>query len=375
MATETQTKAPLPKETFHFINDPAEAINDALTGLTYLQPSLSYSREYKTIYRNDIQHFARDHVTTIGFAGGGHEPMFGGFVGHNYLSAYVSGNVFASPTAAQIFEAIRLCQPQGVESKGTLIVCGNYTGDILNAGLAITRAQAAGYKVHFTPVGDDVAVGRKKGGKVGRRGLSGHLVALKSACALAERGESLERVAEVMEYVAANVGTIGVAFDRVALPNATITDLQSLPPATIELGMGAHGEPGLQQISPVPSPEALTSQMLDLILDISDEDRAFIPFSASANPTADNEVVMLLNSLGSTSDEVLARFAELANAELEKRGFKVRRLTLGPLVTSLKMSGFGITIWRLPPDSGEAMDRAQALELWDSAVDVVAWRQ
>jgi len=141
--------------------------------------------------------------------------MFGGFVGRNYLSAYVSGNIFASPTAAQIFNAIKMCQPEGGErSKGTLIVCGNYTGDILNAGLAITRAQAAGYKVHFTPVGDDVAVGRKKGGKVGRRGLSGHLIALKSACALAARGESLERVTEVMEYVCANVGTIGVAFDR-----------------------------------------------------------------------------------------------------------------------------------------------------------------
>ena len=63
-------------------------------------------------------------------------------------------------------------------------------------------------------MGDDVAVGRQKGGKVGRRGLSGHLVTLKNACALAERGESLERVAEVMEYVASNVGTIGVAFDR-----------------------------------------------------------------------------------------------------------------------------------------------------------------
>ncbi|KAK0324159.1 hypothetical protein LTR82_004595 [Friedmanniomyces endolithicus] len=375
MATETQTKPPPAKETFHFINDPAEAINDALVGLTYLKPSLSYNREYKTVYRNDLPTFARDHVTTIGFAGGGHEPMFGGFVGHNFLSAYVSGNVFASPTAAQIFEAIKMCQPEGSKSMGTLIVCGNYTGDILNAGLAITRAQAAGYKVHFTPVGDDVAVGRKKGGKVGRRGLSGHQVALKGACALAQRGESLERVAEVMEYVAGNVGTIGVAFDRVALPNATITDLQTLPPATIELGMGAHGEPGLQQISPVPSPESLTSQMLDLILDISDKDRAFIPFSASSHPSTDNEIVMLLNSLGSTSDGVLARFAELANADLEKRGFKVRRLTLGPLVTSLKMSGFGITIWRLPPDIGEAMSRAQALELWDEQVDVVAWRQ
>ena len=163
--------------------------------------------------------------------------------------------------------------------------------------------------------------------------------------------------------------------DRVALPNATLTDLQSLPPATIELGMGAHGEPGLQQISPIPSADALVSQMLDLLLDISDSDRAFIPFSKATNPTSDNEVVLLLNSLGSTSDEVLARFAEIAKKELEKRGFVVRRLTLGPLVTSLKMSGFGITVWRLPPDSGEVIDRKLALDLWDSKVDVYAWRQ
>ncbi|RMX93516.1 hypothetical protein D0867_14182 [Hortaea werneckii] len=376
MATETQTKQQPAKETFHFVNDPRESINDALTGLTYLKPSLSYNKEYKTVYRNDLSAFAEDHVTTIGFAGGGHEPMFGGFVGDNYLTAYVSGNVFASPTAAQIFEAIKMCQPRsGKPGKGTMVVCGNYTGDILNAGLAITRAQAAGFKVHFCPIGDDVAVGRKKGGKVGRRGLSGHLIALKNACALAQKGERLERVAEVMEYVAANVGTIGVAFDRVALPNATLTDLQTLPPATIELGMGAHGEPGLQQISPIPTPENLTSQMLDLLLNVEDKDRAFIPFSASKDPKEDNEVVMLLNSLGSTSDEVLARFAELAQTELEKRGFVVRRLTLGPLVTSLKMSGFGITLWRLPKETGEKLERKQALQLWDEPVDVVSWRQ
>ena len=151
--------------------------------------------------------------------------------------------------------------------------------------------------------------------------------------------------------------------------------MQTLPPATIELGMGAHGEPGLQQLSPIPTPEALISQMLDLLLDISDKDRAFIPFSKSSYPTVDGEVVMLLNSLGSTSDEVLARFAELANAELKNRGFTVKRLTLGPLVTSLKMSGFGVTVWRLPPDSGEVMERELALNLWDEQVETVAWRQ
>lgn len=172
--------------------------------------------------------------------------------------------------------------------------------------------------------------------------------------------------------------------NSVALPNARLTDLQTLPPATIELGMGAHGEPGLRQISPIPTPEALTTQMLDLILDVSDSDRAFVPFSQSSFPSStsstgdqDNQVVLLLNSLGSTSDEVLARFAELAIKDLESRGFVVSRVTLGPLVTSLKMSGFGITVWRLPTEKGEgeSLDRRTALELWDQRVDCVAWRQ
>ncbi|KAL2061662.1 hypothetical protein VTL71DRAFT_7039 [Oculimacula yallundae] len=371
MATETLTKQPA-KETFHFINDPADAINEAAIGLTEHNANLSYAIAHKIVYRSDLETFRKDHVTTIGFAGGGHEPMFSGFVGPSFLSCSVSGNIFASPTAAQIFEAIKLCQPESGPSKGTLIVCGNYTGDILNAGLAITRATAAGCKVRFIPVGDDVAVGRKKGGKVGRRGLSGHVVGLKIACALADSGESLERVGDVMEYIAANSGTIAVAFDRVALPNSIITEIQTLPPATIELGLGCHGEPGLRQISPVPSPESLTKEMVNLLTDTSDADRSFIPFSKVGK----NEAILLVNSSGSTSDEVLARFAELAIAELESQGITVKRMTLGPMVTSLKQSGFGLTVWRLPGvDEKAVLGSDEALELWDRKVETASWRQ
>ncbi|KAF4541069.1 Dihydroxyacetone kinase [Lasiodiplodia theobromae] len=369
------------KETFHLINEPADAIHEALTGLTQHHPSLSYAPTHKIVYRSDLADFRKDHVTTIGFSGGGHEPMFGGFVGPSFLSAYVSGNIFASPTAAQILEAIKLCQPDPGHHPGTLVVCGNYTGDILNAGLAITRAQALGYKVAFVPVGDDVAVGRKKGGKVGRRGLSGHLVGLKIACGVAERekgaaGYGLDRVREVMEWVVANVGTMGVAFDRVSLPTGTVAPVTLLPPDTIELGMGAHGEPGLQQLSPPPEPAKLVARMIDLITNTSDEDRAFIPFPDGATPEKPHRVVLALNSLGSTSDVVLAVFAELAKEELEKKNCIVERVLLGPLVTSLKMSGVGITVWRLPGDEETSpLKREEALDLWDGNVDVVAWRQ
>lgn len=181
---------------------------------------------------------------------------------------------------------------------------------------------------------------------------------------------------------------------RVALPDAVLTPLQRLPAGTIELGMGAHGEPGLRRISPVPELGPLVAEMLDLLLDTTDKDRSFVPFSKSSWPAvpvervydfgddqgppgADNHVVILLNSLGSTSDAFLARAAELAIEDLASRGFVTRRMILGPLVTSLKMSGFGITLWRLPPggDRTELLDRDQALTMWDRPVKCDAWRQ
>ena len=157
-----------------------------------------------------------------------------------------------------------------------------------------------------------------------------------------------------------------------ALPNNIITEIQTLPPATIELGLGCHGEPGLRQISPVPSPEALTKEMINLLTDTSNPDRGFIPFPKNSR----SEAVLLVNSSGSTSDEVLARFAELAIAELGSQGISVRRMTLGPMVTSLKQSGLGFTVWRLPGvEERGVLGRDEALKFWDRKVATAAWRQ
>lgn len=151
-----------------------------------------------------------------------------------------------------------------------------------------------------------------------------------------------------------------------------MTEIQTLPPETIELGLGCHGEPGLRSISPVPSPEALTKEMISLLTDISDSDRAFIPFTKNGKEA----VVLLVNSSGSTSDEVLARFAELAIEELKSQGITVVRMTLGPMVTSLKQSGFGLTVWRLPAEGENGpLSREEALQCWDRKVQTAAWRQ
>lgn len=112
--------------------------------------------------------------------------------------------------------------------------------------------------------------------------------------------------------------------------------------------------------------------MITLLTDTSDIDRAFIPFSK----TGKDEAILLVNSSGSTSDEVLARFAELAIMELQSQCITVRRMTLGPMVTSLKQSGFGFTVWRLPGvDEKGVLRRDEALEFWDRKVETPAWRQ
>lgn len=122
----------------------------------------------------------------------------------------------------------------------------------------------------------------------------------------------------------------------------------------------------------MPSPEALAKEMINLLTDTSDHDRGFIPFTK----TGKEEAILLVNSSGSTSDEVLARFAELAIAELAAQGITVRRMTLGPMVTSLKQSGFGFTVWRLPGlDEKGALSREEVLECWDRRVETASWRQ
>lgn len=72
--------------------------------------------------------------------------------------------------------------------KGVLIIPNNYTGDVLNFGMAAEKLKAAGVKTEFFAINDDVGVGRQKGAKVGRRGIGGGILVLKIVGALAEAG-------------------------------------------------------------------------------------------------------------------------------------------------------------------------------------------
>ena len=138
----------------HFINDPTHLVDTALHALTITNPSVALDAENKIIYRRPGH---APQVSIISGGGSGHEPSFGGFVGEGLLSAGVAGTIFASPSAEQIRKAI-MSRVDG--EKGILVTVMNYTGDVLNFGMGVEKAKAAGLNVKMLVVGDDVGVPR-----------------------------------------------------------------------------------------------------------------------------------------------------------------------------------------------------------------------
>jgi len=230
-------------------------------------------------------------VNLISGGGAGHEPAHAAYVGTNMLTAAVSGSIFASPSVSQIYNTIR----QSGGAAGTLLIVKNYTGDVFNFNLAASKASAAGKETEVVIIGDDVSVGREKSGKVGRRGLAGTVFVHKIAGAYARgEGASLEKVQALAQSVANNMVTVGASLDRVSVPGRS-GEASFLKENELELGMGIHNEPGSRRISPVPDLEGLVDEMLGMLLNQDDKDRAYVKIGK------EDEVVLMINNLGGTS--------------------------------------------------------------------------
>lgn len=302
-------------------------------------------------------------VTIISGGGSGHEPAWSGFVGDGMLSAAVCGDIFASPSTKQIMAGIR-----NVPSNEGVILCiTNYTGDMLHFGLAREKGQALGYKVDVVCMAEDAALGREKSGKVGRRGLAGNLLVIKLIGAASQKGWVFERCRKIGELGNSQLVTIGTSLDHCHVPGREA--FESVPDDACVLGMGIHNEPGLRTISPMPSPEDIIKEMLRYLLDSSDSDRAFVPFSPSDN------VVMLVNNFGGLSG---LEFDAMVNIALQvlKRDWKIvpTRIYAGILETSLNGQGFSITLGNMS-GMAKAMDLKdeEVIELLDAPTNAPAW--
>lgn len=343
----------------HFINDPAKLVSSALHSVTLTNPSLALDAPNKIIYRRPSSD-DKSRVSIISGGGSGHEPSFASMVGRGLLTAGVAGTIFASPSAEQVRTAIAGRVDTGA---GVLVTVMNYTGDVLNFGVAVEKARAAGLEVEMLVVGDDVGVGRAKAGKVGRRGIAGTVLVHKIAGALAEQGRPLAEVVKVARLASENLVSVGASLEHVHVPGRGVSTEGSLDLGEVELGMGIHNEPGSGRLKGVELPELVTS-MLKQLLDQSDKDRAFVHVNS-------NEVVLLINNLGGVSPLELGGITAEVVAQLDK-GYSIRpvRILSGTYMTSLNGLGFSISLLNVVNTDigGPSM-----IDLLDAPAEATGW--
>ncbi|KAF2225964.1 Dak1 domain-containing protein [Elsinoe ampelina] len=351
----------------HFINDPNHLVLSALKSVTLANPSVALDQENKIIY---LRPGSKPQVSLVSGGGSGHEPSFAAFVGNGLLSGAVAGTIFASPSAEQI----RRCILERVYSKqGVLVIVMNYTGDVLNFGMAVEKAKASGLDVDMVVVADDAGVGRQQGGKVGRRGIAGTVLVHKIAGALAATGAPLQDVSKVARLVAENVVSIGSSLSHVHVPGRGTDDVEELAVGEVEVGMGIHNEAGSEKAkTDLPS---LVEKMLKYTLDQSDKDRAFSTISKG------DDVVLLVNNLGGVSPLELGGITNEVVEQLEKSyGIRPARILSGTFMTSLNGLGFSISLLKLA-DTGvgksmlELLDSPAVANGWSAAISTKTWEE
>jgi dihydroxyacetone kinase len=323
----------------HFINDRESIVTEALDGLIATSGGrlarLDGYPEIKVVLRTDRE---PSKVAVVSGGGAGHEPSHAGFVGKGMLTAAVSGEIFASPSVAAVLAGIRAVTGPA----GCLLIVKNYTGDRLNFGLAAERARAEGLKVETVIVADDVALPDLPQ----PRGVAGTLFVHKIAGHLAEAGAPLTDVAAAARAAARDIRSLGVALSSCAIPGRPLEARMGDDEA--ELGLGIHGEPGVEKID-LRAVSAIVATMAGRL--------------AAALPPGDADHALILNNLGSVPPiemGVVAR--EVLRSDLGRRV----RLLLGPgpFMTALNMNGFSLSLLRLDAAREAALRAPVASPAW-----------
>ncbi|QIB35997.1 dihydroxyacetone kinase subunit DhaK [Ancylobacter pratisalsi] len=329
----------------HFFNRRESIVTEALDGLLRTSPPGMLARldtypDIKVVLRAD---WDKSKVAVVSGGGAGHEPSHAGFVGRGLLTAAVSGEIFASPSVEAVLAAIRAV----TGAPGCLLIVKNYTGDRLNFGLAAERARAEGYDVEMVIVADDIALPEIDQ----PRGVAGTLFVHKIAGHHAEAGDDLVAVATAARAAAADIVSLGVSLASCSIPGQAHE--ARLGANEGELGLGIHGEPGVERI-PLLAAEAITALMADRL-------------AARLAPGAD--YALLINNLGAVPPLEMSLIADAVLRSVFGRQVK---LVIGPaaLMTALNMNGFSLSLLRLDAARERALGASVEPLAWRPAVEI-----
>ena len=319
------------------INKADDLVDQMLDGLVKANPEKIIRIEgTNVIARADAP--VEGKVGLISGGGSGHEPAHAGYVGKAMLDCAIAGDVFTSPTPDQVLEAIKKAN----SGKGVFMVIKNYQGDVMNFEMAKEMAEMEDIEVDYIIVADDIAVEKKED----RRGVAGTIFVHKTLGAMAENGASLAEIKDMAEKITADIKSIGIATKPCTNPSDGKESF-SLEDNEFEMGIGIHGEEGIQK-EEMKSADEIVKEMLDrLLVEIDDKD---------------SQYAVLLNGMGATPEMELYIVNNSLSDYLAEKNIKVARTYIGNFMTSMDMAGFSITLYKVDDER---------LKLLDQEVDIV----
>lgn len=318
------------------INRPEDFVDEVVDGLLLAHPDQlrAVTPDRRALVRADAPGAGRVGIVTGG--GSGHLPAFLGYVGVGLCSGVAVGNVFSSPSAEQMHEATKAVDG----GAGVLYLYGNYGGDVFNFDLAGDLAELDGITTRTVLVTDD-ALSAPAERREERRGVAGMVFAFKVAGAAAERGDDLDRVAELAQLAVDATRTVGVGLSPTILPEAGRPTFE-LADGEMEIGIGIHGEPG-QHRGALETADEVGDRLVGAIL-------------ADIELTAGDRVAVMVNGLGATPAEELYLIYRRVHGALSDRGVAVHRPYVGEYATSLEMAGASVTVMRLDDELTRLLD-------------------
>ena len=320
-----------------FINTREDLVTEAIDGLLAVSGGalvrLDGYPHIRVVLRGD---WDKSQVALVSGGGSGHEPAHAGFVGKGMLTAAVCGDVFASPSVDAVLAGILAVTGPA----GCVLIVKNYTGDRLNFGLAAERARAFGLNVNMVIIGDDVALPDLPQA----RGVAGTLFVHKIAGALAQGGADLETVTAAARRVISGAKSIGMSLDTCTVPGSPKED--RIPVGMAELGLGIHGEAGVEQIAFTGAKTAMQAVVDKLAAAIDERPH-----------------VALINNLGGTSAlEMSVLTHELIGSSIGSRISHV--VGPAPMMTSLDMQGFSISLYPADDADIQALSAPVSMAAW-----------
>ncbi|WP_169077273.1 dihydroxyacetone kinase subunit DhaK [Microcella alkalica] len=306
------------------INEPQTFVDEFVDGILLAHPTLLKvpGQDRRVLVRADAPVAGKVGIITGG--GSGHLPLFKGYVGRGLCDGVAIGNVFSSPSSAQILETTKAVDG----GAGVLYLYGNYGGDVFNFDLATDMAELEGIRT-LTVLGRDDVASQPKERATDRRGVAGIFFAYKAAGAAAERGDSLDQVAAVAEDIIEHTATMGVGLSPTILPTTGKPSFE-LAEDEMEIGIGIHGEPGIHRGSLETADEIAEHLVERLVADLG--------------ATSGDRVAVLVNGLGATPLEELYLLFRRTHQILEGKGIAIAKNYVGEYATSLEMAGASISL-------------------------------